>query len=180
MRIIKNFWKQQNTLERKLFWSILVVVTLASTGSAIFTVAEGMSAIAAACGFGCVLVCLMVAAVAVKTSLYNQCYLVMCCLLTCFLMPLLFLFCGGITSGMPLYYVTAIALIAYAARGTAKIVAFSVSVLVNAIVFLASWVYPNLVVAELGYSGNEPLHFVDPFCCGGVLFEGLCRRTQEV
>lgn len=153
MRIIKNFWKQQNTLERKLFWSILVVVTLASTGSAIFTVAEGMSTIAAACGFGCVLVCLMVAAVAVKTSLYNQCYLVMCCLLTCFLMPLLFLFCGGITSGMPLYYVTAIALIAYAARGTAKIVAFSVSVLVNAIVFLASWVYPNLVVAELDRDG---------------------------
>lgn len=153
MNLMRKFWSMQNTLERKLFWSILVVVTLAATGSAIFTVAEGMNFAAAACGFGCVLVCILVAAVAVKTSLYNQCYLVMCYLLTCFLMPLLFLFCGGITSGMPLYYLTAIALIAYAARGKAKIVAFAISILVDAGVFVASWVYPEIVVAELDRDG---------------------------
>lgn len=153
MKIFKKFWDEQNSLEKKLFWSILVVVALASAGSAIFTVVEGMSVIAAGLGFGCTLVCFLVALVAVKTGLYNQCYLVMCCLLTCFLMPLLFLFCGGITSGMPLYYLTAIALITYASRGRARLIAFGISVLVDAGVFVSSWVYPDLVVAELDRDG---------------------------
>lgn len=153
MRFIKKFWNKQKTLERKLFWAVLVVVTLASIGSTVFTILEGMSFAAAACGFGCALVCVFVSIVAVKTSLYNQCYLVMCCLLTCFLMPLLFLFCGGITSGMPIYYVTAIVLIAFAARGWSKIAAFVISVMVNAGVFFASWVNPSLVVAELDRDG---------------------------
>lgn len=154
MNLLKKIWSEQNSLERKLFWSILVVVALAAVGSAVFTVAEGMSVAAAACSFGCVLVCLVVAFVAIRTSLYNQCYLVMCCLLTCFLMPLLFLFCGGITSGMPIYYVTAIALIAYAPRSTAKVVSFVVSVLVDCGVILAAWVNPDLVVAELDRGGS--------------------------
>lgn len=153
MRIFKEFWNKQNTLEKKLFWSILVIVALASTGSAIFTVVEGMSAVAAGFGFACVLMCVVVAVVAVKSGLYNQCYLVMCCLLTCFLMPLLFLFCGGITSGMPIYYVTSIALIAYAARGKGKVFAFAISVLVDAGVFVASWVNPSIVVMELDRDG---------------------------
>jgi len=149
IRVVRKFWSEQDSLERRLFWSILFVVSLASMGSAVFTAVEGISPLAAACSFGCVLVCVVVAVIVVRTSLYNKCYLVMCCLLTCCLMPLLFLFCGGITSGMPIYYVTGIALIGFAAPGKARLIAYTVSVLVDAGVFMASWFYPDMVVTEL-------------------------------
>ena len=121
VKSIRKFLGNDNSLERKMFWSILVVVTVVASLSAIFTVIEGLNLAASFCSIGCAAVCLIIAVIAVRTSLYNQCYLVMCCILSCFLMPLLFLFCGGITSGMPLYCITSLSLIAFAPRGKAKV-----------------------------------------------------------
>ena len=153
IKSLKQFWGGQDTLERKMFWSILVVVTLVATCSAIFTIYEGINASASLASIGCTLLCFIIAFVAVKTSLYNQCYLVMCCALTCFLMPLLFLFCGGITSGMPLYCITSIALIAFAVRGRAKNIAFIVSLAVQAATIYLSWKNPDIVYVTLDRDG---------------------------
>ncbi len=154
IKSLKHFWGVQDTLERKMFWSILVVVTVVATCSAVFTVYEGINASASLASLGCAVLCFIVAFVAVKTELYNQCYLVMCCALSCFLMPMLFLFCGGITSGMPLYCITSLSLIAFAVRGRAKNIAFIVSLLVQAATIYMSWKNPNLVIATLDRDGS--------------------------
>lgn len=165
--IIQRFWKKQDTLERRLFWSILVVVTVVAMISAIFTIFEGINYAASLSAVGCALVCIAVAAVAVKTSLYNQCYLVMCCMLSCFMLPLLFFFCGGITSGMPLYCITSLALIAFAARGRAKVVAFIVSMSIQLFLVCLAWVYPDLVMAELDRDASY-LDFVVTMLLTGI------------
>ena len=153
LKIIKEFWAKQDSLERKLFWSIIVVVTGVATFSAIFTIIEGINSAASLSSVGCSVVCIIIAAIAVRTGLYNQCYLVMCCALTCFLMPLLFLFCGGITSGMPLYCITSLALIAFAVRGRAKNISFIVSLLVQAAVIYMSWKKPDILYTTLDRDG---------------------------
>ena len=153
VRFLKNFWGAQDTLERKMFWSILVVVTVVATCSAIFTIYEGLNFSASLASLGCAVLCFIIAFVAVKTSLYNQCYLVMCCALSCFLMPMLFLFCGGITSGMPLYCITSLALIAFATRGAAKRISFFVSLVVQAVTIYVSWQNPSIVFVELDRGG---------------------------
>lgn len=153
IKVLKNFWGAQDTLERKMFWSILVVVTVVATCSTIFTIYEGINASASLASLGCTLLCFVIAFVAVKTSLYNQCYLVMCCSLTCFLMPLLFLFCGGITSGMPLYCITSLALIAFAVRGRAKNISFTVSLLIQAATIYWSWKNPDILYTTLDRDG---------------------------
>ena len=145
IKFLKNFWGAQDTLERKMFWSILVVVTVVAICSAIFTIYEGLNFSASLASLGCALLCFIIAFVAVRTSLYNQCYLVMCCALSCFLMPMLFLFCGGITSGMPLYCITSLALIAFAVRGRAKNISFTVSLLVQATIIYLSWKNPDML-----------------------------------
>ncbi len=147
---LKSFWGKQDSLERKLFWSILVVVTFTASFSALFTVYEGMNLAASLCSVGCAVMCLAVAGFAVKTSLYNQCYLVMCCMLSCFMLPMLFLFCGGITSGMPLYFVASLMLLAFAGRSWAKVIAFLASLLIQAGLFITTWIRPELIFAELG------------------------------
>ena len=153
IKLLKNFWGAQDTLERKMFWSILVVVTVVATCSAIFTIYEGLNFSASLASLGCALLCFVIAFVAVKTSLYNQCYLVMCCALSCFLLPMLFLFCGGITSGMPLYCITSLALIAFAVRGRAKTISFIVSLLIQAFTIYMSWKKPDLLYTTLDRDG---------------------------
>lgn len=153
IKFLKNFWGAQDTLERKMFWSILVVVTVVAICSAIFTIYEGLNFSASLASLGCALLCFIIAFVAVRTSLYNQCYLVMCCALSCFLMPMLFLFCGGITSGMPLYCITSLALIAFAVRGRAKNISFIISLLIQAATIYMSWKNPDILYTTLDRDG---------------------------
>ena len=49
VKSIKKFFDTENTLERKMFWSILVVVTVVASLSAIFTVIEGLNLAASFC-----------------------------------------------------------------------------------------------------------------------------------
>ena len=170
VNFIKKFWRAQDTLERKMFWSILIVVTLVATISAIFTVFEGFNIAASLASLGCAALCILIAFIAVKTSLYNQCYLVMCCMLSCFLMPLLFLFCGGITSGMPLYCITSIALIALAGRGSPKIIAFIVSMIILMVVVYLSWLNPDMVFVSLDRDASYLDFIVTIFLTGITLF----------
>ena len=153
IKFLKDFWGAQDTLERKMFWSILVVVTVVATCSAIFTIYEGLNFSASLASLGCALLCFIIAFVAVRTSLYNQCYLVMCCALSCFLMPMLFLFCGGITSGMPLYCITSLALIAFAVRGRAKNISFTISLLIQTAIIYLSWKNPDMLYTTLDRDG---------------------------
>ncbi len=148
-RAAKSFWKKQDTLERKMFWSFLLVVTVTAASSAAFTVFEGLGIEASICSIGTALICAIVAIIAVKTSLYNQCYLVMCCILSCFLTPILFLFCGGITCGMTLYCLASIILISFASRGRLKTLAFIISMIVQIATIAATWIYPDMVIVTL-------------------------------
>lgn len=136
-------------MERKLFWTILIVVFVISLVSAIFTVFEGINTAASLCSFGCAALCLVVAGFAVKTTYYSQCYLVLCCMLSCFMLPVLFIFCGGITSGMPMYFVCSLMLLAFSDNPRGKFYAFVVSVIAQLAVFSVTWIHPELVFAEL-------------------------------
>ena len=169
LKIIKEFWAKQDSLERKLFWSIIVVVTGVATFSAIFTIIEGINSAASLCSVGCSVVCIIIAAIAVRTGLYNQCYLVMCCILSCFLMPLLFLFCGGITSGMPLYCITSISLIAFA-QGRLKLPAFILSLCIQSATIAATWANPNLLVTQLDHDAAYLDILVTHLLTGFTLF----------
>ena len=169
LKNIKKFWAKQDSLERKLFWSILIVVTGVASFSAIFTIIEGINSAASLCSVGCSVVCIIIAFIAVQTGLYNQCYLVMCCILSCFMMPLLFLFCGGITSGMPLYCITSLSLIAFA-QGRFKVPALIFSLGIQSATFAATWAYPDLLVAQLDHDAAYLDILVTHLLTGFTLF----------
>lgn len=150
MNALKKFWQKQDTLERKLFWTTLAVVIVVAALSAIFTIYENMNCAASIGSVGCALVCIGVAVFAYKSSLYSQCYLVMCFVLGCCMLPLLFLFCGGFTGGLPLYFVASLMLIAYNEKSVYKVVAFVVTMVIQLTVVGVSWVHPEWILSELG------------------------------
>lgn len=167
MGALRNFLERQDVLERKLFWIILFMVTMASICSAVFTIVEGLNLVASASSIGCSLVCFIVAGVAVKTSLYDQCYLVLCSIIGVFLLPLLFVFCGGITSGMSLYFVTSLALLSFASRGRFRTFVFVATVLVQLSTFLVTWANPEYVAVSLNRDDSY-LDFMVTFVVTGV------------
>ncbi|MCQ2125446.1 MAG: GGDEF domain-containing protein [Fibrobacter sp.] len=150
MSMLKNFWQKQNTLERKLFWSTLAVVIIVAILSAVFTIYEDMNSAASIGSVGCALVCFIVAVFAYKSSFYSQCYFVMCLVLGGCILPLLFLFCGGFTGGLPLYFVASLMLIAYTEKSAYKVIAFVVTMVLQLTAVGLSWVHPEWVLSELG------------------------------
>lgn len=167
MNALRKFWNRQDTLERKLFWSTLAVITIVAVLSAVFTVFENMNAAASIGSVGCALVCLGVAAFALKTSWYSQCYLVMCCVLSGLMLPILFLFCGGFTGGIPLYFVASLFLIAFSERTSYQVLAFVVSLVLQLLVIGLSWAHPDWVLSELGRDDS----YVDMIV--SLIFTGL-------
>ena len=143
---LKLFLQRQDSLERTLFWVFLVIVLVASVASTIFTIYEQISLITSAVCLLTSVVCAVLAFVAVRTSMYSHCYLVMCLLLSCFLLPMLFFLCGGFNCGMTLYCLTSVFLCAFC-PGKSKWVVFAISMLSYEITFVLSELYPDYVVA---------------------------------
>lgn len=167
MNALKEFWSKQDTLERKLFWSTLAVITIIAVLSAVFTVYENMNAAASIGSVGCALVCLAVAVFALKTSLYSQCYLVMCFVLSGLMLPILFLFCGGFTGGIPLYFVASLFLIAFSERSRFQVWAFVVCLILQLCTVGISWAHPEWILSELGRDDS----YVDMIV--SLIFTGL-------
>lgn len=183
---LKQFWQKQNTLERKLFWSILVLVAVVASFSAVFTIYEGFNVMASLSSVGCTLVCIAVAIIAVRTSLYDQCYLALCCVLSCILLPLLFVFCGGISSGMPLYLVAAFALQAFAKRSPAKALVFVMTLLIQVCVFLVTWSRPDLLSVTLNRDESYldivvslVMSAVTVFAVGVIFLKSYAKERRE-
>ena len=142
----KAFWKKQDTLEKSIFWMILAAVFLSALVSTIFTIAEQQGVYASIASAGGCVVSLLLGIVARKTSMINQCYLALCYLLCCFLFPLLFFFCGGFKSGMPLYCFAVLTLCAFAHSSRAKWMTFSICLVAVVLTFVISWLHPEYVL----------------------------------
>ena len=143
---LKKFLQRQDSLERTLFWVFLVIVLAASVASTVFTIYEQISPVTSAVCLLTSVICAILAVVAVKTRMYSVCYVVMCLLLSCFLLPMLFFLCGGFNCGMTLYCLTAVFLCAYC-PGKSKWAVFVLSMLAFEIAFVLSELYPEYVVA---------------------------------
>ena len=143
---LKKFLQRQDSLERTLFWVFLVIVLAASVASTVFTMYEQISPVTSAVCLLTSVICAILAVVAVKTRMYSVCYVVMCLLLSCFLLPMLFFLCGGFNCGMTLYCLTAVFLCAYC-PGKSKWAVFVLSMLAFEIAFVLSELYPEYVVA---------------------------------
>lgn len=170
LKKIPSFLKAQDSLEHKMFWSMLLVVTIVSSISVLQTIIEGNNMAALICNTGCTLISILIAVITVKTGLYNQCYLILCCIFSCFLLPLQFLFCGGISSGLPLYFTTSLALIAFAPRSQFKIPAFVISLFMQSLIVVATWHFPQWIVVQLDRNASYLDYIISHLLTGFALF----------
>lgn len=99
----RNFWRAQDTVEKRLFWIVFLVELVVTVASAAVTYFEGQSVWGA---LACVLsgfLLLGIGVISVKSRRYDVGYMAMFYVVGLLLVPAIFFFCGGIWSGMPMY-----------------------------------------------------------------------------
>ena len=103
----RAIWKEK-PLDTRVFMIVLIAGSLTALLSAVFTIIEGLGPGASLSTLACLF---MMIALMVLTFLFGKeaiCHILLCIVLNFVLLPVTFFFCGGIRSGMILYFLTAI------------------------------------------------------------------------
>ena len=144
--VVISFWRKQDTLEKRFFWMVLLVICGAIVSAAIFTLCAGLSQEMTLVSAPIwMFACLSVGVFTLKTGHYSVGYFILCSLLSWVLLPFLFFACGGIRSGMPIYMLGGVCLFAFGKSGKAKIIGASIAVVVNLTALVVSLFHGELV-----------------------------------
>ena len=151
---IKSFAKKQDTLEKKLYWIILIICTIVAIISAGITIVENISWFAAAAAIAAMVFFFGMIIYSYRHEYKSIHYSIMCLVLNLFLMPVNFIACGGLDCGMPLYFLTTIFPIAPGTKGRKRKVTFLLSFIVMLGVMIYSEINPKIVMPISKTSGH--------------------------
>ena len=144
---LSEFIDSRDTLDSKVFAIILIVGGLITGISTVFTFVEGMGLIAT---FSTGLCCLFIVAIGFASYGFGkekQCHLILSLFLNFVLVPVTFFMCGGVKSGMTLYFMTCLYIIVPSiADKRERLVTFIISVLMFcAVIYVSTFVRPSWV-----------------------------------
>lgn len=128
-----KFIQSQDSLEKKLFWIVIIICMVVAVYSTAVTFTEHVSVFSCfATSLSCVIF-LSIMSIAHVTKQYSNCYMAMCLALNCFLLPVNFFVSGGVMSGMSMYFATGTFLCAFCLQKRNIIISVTLSAI--AIIF---------------------------------------------
>ena len=98
-------------LDSRVFMIVLAVGSVTALFSAIFTIIEGVGAGASISTLACVVALIVISVIAFVFDKEAICHILVCFVLDFMLLPVAFFFCGGIRSGMMMYFMTGLYII---------------------------------------------------------------------
>lgn len=140
---IINKIKQEKSLKERIFWLVVVAGAVITFLSALFTFFEGLGFWASIMSAACCVVILLLLAIAVKTKEIQKCYIAMCYIYGCLLLPILFFFCGGIDGGMMFYWIMMIFLCVPCLEGKQRVVTTAVIMATFIVTLTIGFIYPQ-------------------------------------
>lgn len=186
---IRHFFRNQNTLEKKIFWSVVPLAVLSSIvtfcASRIEQVPILPSAVILLCA---VFPTILMVACYRDNEHCDRYYSVFCYLLNCVLLPVIFLFNGGLRSGMTSFCFAAMLLCVFCSHRREKVRTFTVSLICYVTLFILSAIFPQIVI-PYGSDLFVAMDMVACFVIAGVqlflifrtaLFEYSTQRYTEM
>ncbi|MCR4716788.1 MAG: GGDEF domain-containing protein [Lachnospiraceae bacterium] len=138
---IKKIITGDTSLEKSVFTVILIVGFIATFVSGIITFMEGINILATLATFGSSLLFVLIMVVNYILKRERLAKIMLCYVVNGVVIPITFFSCGGIDSGMPLYMVAAIFIIAPLLSGIERMVCYVVSILIDIACILLSYNY---------------------------------------
>ena len=137
---IKNSLGDNNRdLEERIFSVILNTGMIITVLSAVVTCFESLSLFATATSFMAAILFAIDLFVYYKLGNSHAARLILCYVLNCFVIPILFFTCGGIDSGMPLYMLAGMFIIIPTLKGRKRIICFLVSLFIDVLAISLSY-----------------------------------------
>ena len=155
----ENFWFQQDTLEKRLFWLIFLIVEGMAVISAVMLTVEKISWGGIVTRWGCVLAFLAFMVEANRSKNFSSCYMAMCLLFNCVLMPVNFFYCGGNEGAVPLHYLIGLFMCSFVMSHRQKIFTFFTSLAVMVISIAVDYLYPHFIRDVGEFAANANLAF---------------------
>ncbi|MEE3466813.1 MAG: GGDEF domain-containing protein [Eubacterium sp.] len=134
-------------LDSRVFMIVLVAGSLTALLSAIFTIIEGLGPGASLSTLACLLMLIGLMILAFVFDKEALCHVLLCLVLNFVLLPVAFFYCGGIRSGMMLYFLTALYIVVPTVtnRKTRLIVYILSALMLSATFEVAYVVFPEWV-----------------------------------
>ena len=152
--IIKSQLNSDRELEEKIFASILNLGIIVVGISAIVTFLERISAFATVAILLAELMFVLTMVIYYKFHNTILARRMLCYLINCFLIPVIFFTCGGIDSGMPIYMLAGLFMIVPVLDGRDRIVCFSCSLIVDIAVIILSYFMMEGAPEDMQLPGN--------------------------
>ncbi|MBE7002823.1 MAG: GGDEF domain-containing protein [Ruminococcaceae bacterium] len=162
-----RFWGNIDSLDDKIYYSIMLVGSFATVQAFILAVAQGLNSSA-------ILTTVLAAGWMIGMLIYGvlhpdhlaSCRVVLVVVLNFILLPPAFFSCGGLTSGMLLFYLMSLFLTAVLLRGRTRIVVFLLSLCVLTFSVYYGWRHPELVLTLTARQQFEDV--TATFCTTGL------------
>lgn len=126
---ILGFWAGLDSLEDRVYYVVLAVGITASVVSAIMSIPQGLGSLAVAGSLICTVVMVALWVVGRRWHKENVCRVILVYVVNLLLFPINFFVCGGLTSGMVMFYLIGLFNVAISLRGKQRVVAFIISLI---------------------------------------------------
>ncbi len=136
---LKDYIDNQETLEDRIYFIIVVVGTLVMLASTIVTIAERLTAFSSLATIIGVVFTLTLLYVSVWLKRPGPCKVILVYIINLVVIPINYFSCGGMNSGMPLYLLIGLFLIVPILRGATRITAFAICLVVDCAMVAVSY-----------------------------------------
>ena len=145
MERIKTFWREKADLKTKMYYVIMVVGAGAILTSLIITIIQGYGAPAIITTAVCLVFALTLLVLSIWLHIEKIGRYIMAYFVNIVFMPLIFFACGGVESGMPVYYLLTLFIIGVLLEGKGRIIAYIICLIVLDTTIALNYLRPDLV-----------------------------------
>lgn len=162
-----KFWDRIDSLDDKIYYSVNAIGLVAVFLAFIMGLAQHLAPIASIATMLCSAWMLVLLVVGIRwPKSLPVCRLILVCGLNFALLPPAYCACGGLTSGMVLFYLVALFLTAVLLHGRTRIIVFSVSLLFLAYTLHYGYYHPYLIIPLTPRQEYEDV--IMTFCTTGI------------
>lgn len=167
--LFSEFWKKQNSFEKKIYWIILLAGTIVTFVSIFQTLVQKLGPTSIIAPSVCFLVFLIILIISLKIGVRENLYIILCLCLYFVVMPFNYFACGGLKSGIPCFFVTSVILPTFGIKGKRKYITYILGMFALTVTMIASVFFPEWVsnIDEKSIYFDNIFSFV---VCGIALF----------
>ena len=143
---IREFIKNTTNLNDKIFFYVSIISSLLTLLTTIITIAEQSDIISCISVFITFIIVTLIGYISIRYNKMRMGRIVFCYVLGCILLPFIYLSCGGIDSGSPIYMLTSFFIIGILLEGKSGILCLLINLIVDFVILWLPYYHVQVLI----------------------------------